>query len=573
MGINNLRIWKLNIRVFLLIVICLLSEFSSYAQDKESTEIHKTRSSATINGLKYYLHTVEKGQTLFAIAKFYQRDVNDIVIDNPEAIDGIKPGQILKILICKKNPAELTANDTSSFIIHKVEKGQTLYSITKQYGVSQEKLRVLNPELKDGLKVNQFLKIPSIKPIVENAISTKIIQPATNNNSTTTSTTSIEAADRNSLGNNNYKGTKKEEYNIAFFLPFSANDAIAIDIEKIIKGEAQFSNKTNVSLLFYEGALMALDSLKKLNLNAKIFIYDMDDQDSLSILKILEKPELTTMDLMIGPLYGSSFMPIADFAKEHSIAIVSPFTQVNKILFNNPYVTKVSPSVTLQVEQMAHFVVDSFKNENIILVNNSNVKEASFFNSFRNTANTELLKVGVASSDSVKISFGISNIQNFLTLSKVNIVVLPSNNQSFVTDFLSKLNNLRDKYKIVVFGLQNWINYDNLDFEYLNSLSLHIPSNIFIDYQNSSTQNFVKNYREKYKTEPDPYVFQGFDISYCFISVLQKDGNGFLKNLSEIKYQGIGSNYHFSQYPTNSGFENKFVYILKYQDYQLVKAN
>ncbi|MCX6296906.1 MAG: LysM peptidoglycan-binding domain-containing protein [Bacteroidetes bacterium] len=505
----------------------MLSTISSYAQDKESTEIHKTRSSATINGLKYYLHTVEKGQTLFAIAKFYQRDVNDIVIDNPEAIDGIKPGQILKILIYKKNPAELTANDTSSFILHKVEKGQTLYSITKQYGVSQEKLRAMNPELKDGLRVDQFLKIPSIKPIIENGTTTKIIQPTINPNSSTTSNTDVEAADRNSLGYNTYKGTKKEEYTIAFFLPFSANDAITIDIEKIIKGEAQYSNKTNVSLLFYEGVLMALDSLKKQNLNAKVFVYDIDDQDSLSILKILEKPELSTMDLIVGPLYGSSFMPIANFAKEHSIAIVSPFTQVNKILFNNPYVTKVSPSVTLQVEQMAHFVVDSFKTENIILVNNSNLKEASFYNSFRNTANAGLQKAGIPTSDSVKISYGIGNIQSLLSLSKENIVVLPSNNQSFVTDFLSKLNNLRDKYKIVVFGLQNWINYDNLDFEYLNNLSLHIPSNIFIDYQNFSTQNFVKKYREKYKTEPDPYVFQGFDISYCFISELQKEGNGF----------------------------------------------
>ena len=89
--------------------------FFSYAQEKESTDVHKTRSSAIINGQKYYLHTVEKGQTLFAIAKFYQRDVNDIVIDNPEAIDGIKPGQILKIHINKKNPSELFVNDSINF--------------------------------------------------------------------------------------------------------------------------------------------------------------------------------------------------------------------------------------------------------------------------------------------------------------------------------------------------------------------------------------------------------------------------------------------------------------------------
>ncbi|MGZ4056347.1 MAG: PBP1 and LysM peptidoglycan-binding domain-containing protein [Bacteroidia bacterium] len=569
------------LRFALFTVYCLLfTPFYSLAQDhKESTEIHKTRSSATINGLKYYLHTVEKGQTLFAIAKFYGRDVNDIVIDNPEAIDGIKPGQVLRILIDKKKPEELTSNDTSNYILHKVEKGQTLYSITKQYGVSVEKLRALNPELKDGLKVDQILKIPSAKPKTENTavvtspvstVTTPVEKVKENKDDKTQIT---DAADRSSLGYSNYKGSKKDQYNIAFFLPFHADEANALDLEKIIKGDVQFSNKTNVALEFYEGALLAIDSLKKLKLNAKVFVYDIDDKDSMNISNILKKPELSQMDLMIGPLYGSGFMPVAAFAKEHNIAIISPFTQVNKILFNNPYVSKVSPSITLQVEQMAHYVVDSFKTQNIILINSSNIKEAAFINTFKTKANADLIKAGFAPSDSVKESFLYGGIQNSLSSTKINVVVMPSNNQSVVTDFISKLNGLKDKYKIVLFGLQNWMNYDNLDFEYLNNLSLHIPSNIFIDYSNPVTQNFIKKYRDTYKTEPDMYVFQGFDISYCFMSSLMQNGTGFLKNLSENNYHGIGTNYTFSQYPPDSGFENKFVYILKYQDYQLIKAN
>ena len=558
----------------LLFAICTSS---AYAQEKVSTDIHKTRSSAIINGVKYYLHTVEKGQTLFAIANFYQRDVNDIVIDNPEAIDGIKPGQILKIQIKKKKPAELSANDTASFITHKVEKSQTLYSISKHYGVSIEKIKALNPELSEGLKANQLLKIPSLIKKTETVETTTITSTTiTNSTSTTqtiTTTTNTEAADRASLGYNNYKGEKKEEYNIAFFLPFQAEEASAIDLDKIIKGDAQFSNKTNVALQFYEGAMMAIDSLKKLNLHAKIFVYDVDDKDSLSIDNILKKPELASMDLMIGPLYGSGFIPVANFAKEHSIAIVSPFTQINKILFANPYVSKVSPSVTMQVEQMAHFVVDSFKTQNIILVNNSNPKELSFFNTFKNTANEDLLKAGMTTADSVRIGFGLGNTQSMLSTTKVNVIVLPSNNQSYVTEFISSMNTLKDKYKIVLFGLQNWMNYDNLDFDYLNNLSLHVPSNTFVDYQNPSTINFVKNYRLKYKTDPEIYVFQGFDISYSFVSLLQKEGTGFLKTLGENKFQGFGSNYSFSQFPADSGFENKFVYILKYKDYQLLKAN
>jgi LysM repeat protein len=128
---------------------------TSFAQEKESTEIHKTKSSATIGGINYYLHTVEKGQTLFAIAKFYKIEVNDLVIENPEAIDGLKPGQVLKIPIQKKKTVKSEVVDTSNCIVHVVEKGQTLYSITKQYNVTDDVLKKLNPELLNGLKTGQ----------------------------------------------------------------------------------------------------------------------------------------------------------------------------------------------------------------------------------------------------------------------------------------------------------------------------------------------------------------------------------------------------------------------------------
>ncbi|MBA3706492.1 MAG: LysM peptidoglycan-binding domain-containing protein, partial [Bacteroidetes bacterium] len=146
--------------------ICMLSTLYfvlitsiSYSQE---TEIHKSRSSATIGGIKYSLHTVEKGQTLFAIARFYGREVKDILIENPTAIDGIKPGQVLRIPIEKT--IVLTTPDTSNYILHKVEQGQTLYSLSKQYGTSIEKVKALNPQLSEGLKVGQTLKMPSYKP-------------------------------------------------------------------------------------------------------------------------------------------------------------------------------------------------------------------------------------------------------------------------------------------------------------------------------------------------------------------------------------------------------------------------
>lgn len=51
------------------------------------------------------------------------------------------------------------------FLIHKVRKGDTIFSLTKRYEISDQQLLYYNPELKDGLKRKMKLKIPRYKEI------------------------------------------------------------------------------------------------------------------------------------------------------------------------------------------------------------------------------------------------------------------------------------------------------------------------------------------------------------------------------------------------------------------------
>ena len=540
--------------LFVLIIAFFLSIGISFAQKEKSKEIK------VINGVKYYMHTVAKGQTLFAIAKLYGQELNDIVIENPNAIDGISPGQVLKIIIEKKIQ-NIETIDSSKYAFHKVEKKETLFSISKKYGITIDQIKKINPELEAGLKEGKVIKLPFNektaalvkKNNLKDNIQLQNILPDT------TKTTYIPKF--------------KEQYNIAFFLPFHADQANELPVDKVINGDLQYSSKTKIAIQFYQGALMAIDSLKKQKLNAKIFVYDIDDNDSLYLQKILAKPEFNSMDLIIGPLYGSSFIPVSIYAKQHHIPIVSPFTQANKILFNNKYVCKISPSTSLQMEQVAHFVVDTFMNDNIVLVNTVNPKEISFYNAFKESATKLLINKGKTKSDSVKTAKGLSGVISLLDKNKINVIVLPSNNQSFVTDFISKLNVQGEKYKIVLFGMQSWTTFDNLDFEYLNNLSLHISDNNYIQYDSAEIKNFIKSYRLANNAEPEMFVFNGFDVTFYFISALQKYGISFLEKITEYTHKGISMNFEFFKFPTESGYENKRIFILKYKEYKLINAN
>ena len=523
----------------------------------------KTATLAPTDTIRSFTHTVEKGETIYSITKGYAISTELLQKLNPELKElpttGLRQGQVLRIPIKNKQSPPTGLHDTSRCILHTIEKGESIYSITKRYAVSAELLQKLNPELKEGLKKGQVIRLPSFEP-----------------RDTSVSESSSATAD-SILGTTSYVGEFKTEYKIAFFLPFNKGHNNGEGNPPNPNGHKtaylwDLPNRTSIALQFYEGALIAIDSLKKQKLNAKIYVYDVDDNDSSNLVALLKKPELATMNLIVGPLYGTSFMPVAKFAKEHMIPIVSPFTQVNKILFNNPYVCKVSPSTVLQVEQMAHYVVDSFKNENLILVNSMNARYASFFDTYKKTANVDLIKVGKALSDSLKLLYNVNAIESVLTTTKVNVIALPSNDQPYVSDFISKLHMIDDKYKIVLIGMQNWIAYDNMDYEYLNKISLHVPSNGLVDYSTPTAKAFVKRYQERYKTDPDVYGFQGYDVTYYFLSMLQKYGTGFLNTIKNSPYKGIETDFNFAQFPADSGFENQSVLILKYQDYQLIKA-
>lgn len=541
---------------FLLISCFFMPVTSAFSQTSDG----KSKKIETVDGKKYYMHTVEKNQTLYAISKLYGMEVNDIVMENPEAIDGIKPSQVLKVPFSKPRKP-VTAADTSkaAYAWHKVEQGQTLYSIAKLYAMKEEAIVALNPSAKAGLKAGQLLKLP-----LEKKGNVTATQPGNRPGATVNTDTAAAKA---------WTTMKKEVYNVALFLPFHAASVDLIDVDKIAKGFDNFPAKMGLAAQFYQGALMAVDSLKKLNLAVRLHVFDIDDSDSMKMVQMLKKPDLTSMDLIIGPLFTSGFVPVSKYALDHRIPVVSPLSQLNKILFNNVQVSKVTPSVVTQLEQAARFIADTFHKANIILVNNSIPKEASYVNAYRKSLKTELQRFQLPAADSVKEVKNLAGVSLFLSSTKVNIVIIPSNSQSYVTEMLRKLNEMAEKNRILVFGMSSWNGFDNLDIEYLNTLQLHYPHYFHVDYTTEPARQFIRQYRAAAKTEPGIYVYHGFDIMYYYLNALKKYGTGFNQKLPENQWEGVQTGFSFYQPVQGSGYENKHVYILKYRDYKLVRAN
>lgn len=116
-----------------------------------------------INGVEYYVYTVEASEGLYRISKKFNVLQADIYKANPGITEAIKAGQTLYIPVNKGNGSKSMQKSSSQkkVIEHKVLAKQTLYSISKMYGVEQSDIVGMNPEIQGNtIKIGQTLKIP-----------------------------------------------------------------------------------------------------------------------------------------------------------------------------------------------------------------------------------------------------------------------------------------------------------------------------------------------------------------------------------------------------------------------------
>ncbi len=606
--------------LFILVVILITSQVS-YAQT-DSLEVH------TIKGKEYYIHLVQKGESLYFIHKKYDVPIEVIKKENPSVADGLSIGE--KIFVPLKKDIELEVKTDGNFIDHTVKKKQTLYSIAKLYKVKQKEIVAANPEVTDGLKEGQVIRIPVLNIKKDGAIklvagkpkykthtvkkgetlyslsrlykttvdSIKIVNGGLKQGlklgetiyipfkvSVATISTNVNVANNMSqIGEKIEKliadtgaVVKKPVYTIGLLLPFylDENDEMVKNIGPFEK--ESIYPKSKFAIEFYNGFIMALDSISTDSCKFKVYVYDTKGNDSLRTKMLLLKPEMKQLDLIVGPLYYNNFKHVVKFAQHNKIPVVSPVKQSNKTLLGNGYVFKAIPSKSTTIKQICTLVVDSFKTENLLAIEYEKAKEKSLVDLYIKTYNNQILGSAdttiYSSIKTLKINTNIADVVSHLKLGKNNVIFVPASQQTFITNLFSYLTTTLNKrnykdYQVTLIGLEEWMKFDNIDLEYFQKLNVHYCSTRYVDYQDSLTNNFITNYYEQTETYPSNNTFLGFDIAYYFGTNFINQGTLF-SPLSLENNKGMSINLNFFKTGIESGFENTNSYLLRFDDYTL----
>jgi LysM repeat protein/ABC-type branched-subunit amino acid transport system substrate-binding protein len=534
----------------------------------------KSNNIQSIDGKKYYIHKIEKSQSLYSISKLYNVNLDDLYLLNPELKQGAKVNQEIKVP-CLNAAIAVTTNtstaiiDTLKYSTYKISKSETMYSLTKKLNLSEKQLISYNPSLEQGLKEGQIIivgeknkkkqvapkEVKENKPIVKEP---KITAPVVDSSS-------FKPVSK----------PKKTSYNIALILPFKLDETINLDLSNLVKGNGAFPTVPGLSIDFYLGFKRAIDSLGASDFEINTHLFDIDDKDSLKLIQFANDPNFKEFDFIFGPLYASGFKSVAKKAKEFHIPIVSPITQQNKILYNNIYISKTNPSQFTLMESLADYCMDSLAktNANVILMTalERDKKEVAFVSAFKKYYNERQKKLGRNAKDTVRLAKGIAGLKNAFVPNVKNVIVSLSTNQVFVADFITQLAMFDNKKDIVLCGWESTSTTDNIDQEYLNELSYTFPHQYNL-VNTASYNSIIGSYIEQQATYPSYYYFIGFDIAYYYLTHLKDKGPDFVHTLNTLPLETNYMRFNFTRPDNATGFDNRGVYIFKYTNYQLQKT-
>ena len=495
----------------------------------------------------YKVHKVRRKETLFSIAQKYDISIEDLKTHN-ESLQHkkLRRGKKIYIPVFKNNKKQI---EEDQFSYYTVKASEGYYRLEKKLGLSKKLLLTLNPELeKVGLKLGMVLKVP--KSSIKNTENTLI------------STTSL----RDSLLDLSPK-------NLALLLPFKTK-SISINSSKLARKQLRRDGYINIATDFYSGAVIAIDSAKRLGISVNLDIFDTNAK-AIDLRAILNQNNFSKFDAVLGPITLENLELTAEYFLSDSIPVVSPFVK-SKSSYLNLFQT-IPDTEWLRNKMVSYVKTDTIPHQTLIIYDSKSKATAKYLKTIFPSATLMNSKIDNKGVEQFYLS--TEDVQNVL-LSGRTIVFLESDNESFISNVTSMLNAMngitikeRSKRKIEREIILMTTSY-NKSFEGLyvsnydlSNLNFHYPS---VNHNMELSETFKQKYLTQFGTFPNKYAIRGFDLTLDILLRLSNFGS-FFEIPSNIKTSYIANKFNYIR-QLNGGFKNEAGFILKHQDLEIIKV-
>ena len=443
--------------------------------------------------------------------------------------------------------SSISAQQASTFRgQHKVKKKETIFGISREYGITIEELIKANPEMNMPgyeLKKGMILNIPYSKAEMEAAEAAKAAQAA-------------QARKAEEVARAAADDVRNREIRLGIMLPLHN-----------INGDGRRMTE------YYRGVLMACDSLKKQGLSIDVHAWNTAEDGN--IYKVLEDPAAAKCDLIIGPLYSKQMDALSAFVTKHDIRLVIPFSINAPQLTTNRNIFQVYQSPTEQNEVIIARFIERFKNYHTVVVdcNDSTSKKGIFTFGLRRQMEQRGMDAVVTNLKSTE-----ANFSKAFSRTKPNVVILNTGRSQELGVAFSKINGLKanePELDITMFGYTDWLLYTRTYLENFYKYNTYIPSVFYYNPLSVGTQRFERKYRQNFRSDMQSslprFAITGFDHAYFFLKGLHKYGKSFNGAEGMFGYPPVQTPLKFERYG-NGGLRNRTMMFIHYQPEHTVET-
>ena len=540
----------------------------------------------------FILHKIKRKQTLNKIADLYDVDINLIKKYNNLTSDKLDKGSLIKVPLVPLITGSIEIPNRVKHYVVKAKEGK--WRVAYKYGITIDQLELINPQIGNFLKVSEKILVPNInfnklniidknyayykvlakegfyRLKIKLGVEEKIIK-SLNPVLMTSELKEGMILKLPKLIDQNENLDKDQKINltdfskkkIALLLPFGLNN-INFDSLQIAKSQLTNDKLLNLSLDFYLGSSIAVDSIASYGIPVQMNVFDTNNSSEADIYEIVKTNDLKNYDLVIGPLTAKAFNYTSKLLKNESVRLVSPLSKVN---YANNVINTITEDEILYERIVSFVESDTTLNKKYIISDSDNLitsdklkerfKNATQFYSTVNDSGVDTKSLVLDDLDSTFVD-------------KKNIIFLETKDQGFVSNVTSILNSfVNDTVQISLYTTSSnkAFSGSNISNYNLSNLNFHYPSiSKPLDFKLYS--NFIKNFSNIYNFIPNKYVIRGYDLMLDLLFRLSSDEINF-NSSNFIETERIENKFKYLKNKDSLGYKNISTFIIKYENLEL----
>jgi LysM repeat protein len=486
-------------------------------------------------------HIIEPKETKYGISKKYGMTIQELERLNPAIASDFPVG--LKLVVSgnvpavvskpvesaepiKDKPKDANPNSGKKYLQEYVVKPkETIQSIAAYFSITETELVQLNPELKKGIKLGMILRVPMVEKV------------------------NLPKKEQGNLMKNLNTNARKQ---LALLLPFNISK-IENDTVNSTQARLKKDKFLNLTLDFYSGVLMAIDSAKVLGMNVDIKILDSQETKSSSnVAALVQQNNLASMDAIIGPFYQSNVEKLAELVEPTKTPVISPLSKEMGKKFTNLYQSMPS------LEQMRGSIFQYMKAKGGNIIAIVDAKKGSV-KQYIQEMQSDTKLVGLTA----KGSFVTDSLRIHLQKDKMNYVLLASESTGMILSITNAMLAAQKDYQVqlVIMEPNETLDFEEISLTRLTKLKLLYPS-LSRPNETVEANQFDAKYKKFNKIIPNQYAIRGFDVTFDTLLRLSQEKT-FEETIQTAASEQIENKFDYNQ-NTTYGYSNNGIYILYY---------